>query len=80
MIPQSPPEMHPLMLLMMALGCLPRAGFVATETLFQVITAGASEGATALNRHFSSMKSSRVGTAFTISNPSNSLVSPTVGS
>ena len=53
-IPHKPPDMQPLMLLMIVFACLPRPGLVETETLFQVRTAGASDGATALNTPFSS--------------------------
>jgi hypothetical protein len=44
MIPHRPPEMHPLMLSMIFFTSLPLLGLVETETLFQVKTAGASEG------------------------------------
>jgi hypothetical protein len=40
-MPQRPPEMHPLMLLIMYLIGLPRLGLVETDTLFHDRTAGA---------------------------------------
>ena len=40
-MPHNPPEMHPLISLMMFLTGLPRLGFVDTITLFQERTAGA---------------------------------------
>ena len=54
MMPQRPPEMQPLMLLIICLGSRPLAGFVDTDKLLHVRTAGASAGAIALNVPFSS--------------------------
>lgn len=57
MIPHNPPEIQPLILFMIVFDCLPRPGFVETDTLFQVSTAGASAGETAAKTPFSSMYS-----------------------
>lgn len=54
---QRPPLIHPFMLLRIVLGSFPLRAFVETQTLFQVKTAGASEGEMAAKTPFSSMYS-----------------------
>ena len=55
MMPQRPPVIAPLILLMIDLGSFPLLGLVDTDKLFQVRTAGASAGVTAVNSPFSSI-------------------------